>query len=650
MKNLLILFFAICSFTVATAQNFKFGKISVEELSETVHPKDSTANAAVLFRDYGVRYHYQKGSGFMQIVEVHERIKIYNKEGLEWATKKVRLYNKTNSTSESLNSLKAYTYNIVGGEIVEEKLDKDDVFDEDANEYWKFKTFTMPNVHEGSVVEYSYDIISPFIQIDDIELQYTIPINVEEVKVSTPEFFVYNKMLNPRAGYVPKINTSRESKTVPLTYFDNIVGISAKDVPALQDEPMVDYIYNYQAQLIMELSMTRFPDSPIESYTTSWEKVTEKIYESSSFGGQLDKNGYYEKELDVLLTGVSDPSKKMELIYDFVKSKVKWNKFYSLYSNNGLRKAFNEGTGNSADINLILISMLRHAGLNADPVLVSTKNNGIPLFPTREGFNYVIGIVQVGNTYNLLDATEEFGTLNILPLRAMNWQGRLIKKDGTSDWVNLTPNFASRDVTALNAKINTDFVVEGKVRNQLNNHYAMRHRNRFANVNKDEYRKELEKNKGELVVDELDITDLKVSNMPVTMTYNYSCADRVEEIGDKLYFSPMLFLADQDNPFKDEKRQYPIDLNHPFSDKYIINIELPQGYKVSDLPKSERFEFNGETGEYQYLIKDNGNSIQLNVDFNFNTPLILAGDYGYFKNFYNLIINKQEEKVVLQKI
>ncbi len=650
MKNSLLALALVVCFLSTNAQTFKFGKVSIEELSETVHPKDPTANAAVLFRNYNVRYHYQKGSGFVQIVEVHERIKIYNKEGFDWATKKVKLYNKTNSTSESLGSLKAHTYNLVDGQIVENKLDRGEIFEEQANEFWKFESFTMPNIKEGSVLEYRYDITSPFIQIDDIDLQYTIPINVEEVSVSTPEFFVYNKMLNPRAKYIPKLNISKQSKTVPITYFENIINIAETDVPALIDEPMVDNIYNYQAKLIMELSMTRFPDSPIETYTTDWEKVTKTIYENSNFGAQLDKNGYYEAELAEALAGVTEPNQKMEKVYDFVKSKVKWNNYYGVYSNYGLRKAYKDGTGNSADINLMLISMLRHAGLNANPVLVSTKNNGIPLFPTRQGFNYVVGAVEVGGKYTLLDATEEFGTLNILPLRAMNWQGRLIKKDGVSDWMPLTPNFSSRDIIALNATITSDFSVEGDVKNQLNNHYALRHRNSFANVNTDEYRKELEKNKGEIEVNNLEIKDIKISNKPVMISYSYKCTDRIEEIGDKLYLSPMLFLANQDNPFKDETREYPIDLNHPFSDKYIINLTLPEGYKVSALPQNERFKFNDQTGDYTYLIKDMGKSIQLTVDFNFNSPLILAGEYKDFKNFYNLIINKQEEKVVLEKI
>ena len=74
--------------------------------------------------------------------------------------------------------------------------------------------------------------------------------------------------------------------------------------------------------------------------------------------------------------------------FNFLKSKVKWNGFYGKYTDKGVRKAYKDRVGNVAEINLILTSMLRFAGLNANPVLVSSRGNGIPIFPTTNGFDY----------------------------------------------------------------------------------------------------------------------------------------------------------------------------------------------------------------------------------------------------------------------
>ncbi|MFC4722352.1 DUF3857 domain-containing protein [Geojedonia litorea] len=673
MKHLILsAFIVICCYTL-DAQNFKFGKISEEELKEKIHPLDSSTSAAVLYKKETVRFDYIQGDGFVQKREVHERIKIYNKDGFDWATRKVRLYNRSNANSENLQSLKGYTYNLIDGKIVEDKLKKDGMFEEVANKYWKFESFTMPNIKEGCVIEFEYEIVSPYLSIDDIDFQYTIPINQLEISVKTPEYFIYNKLQNPRALYVPRLAESTKNNFLTfndksrtnankigptstsfsqskIDYKDNIILSNESNIPALKAEPLVDNLDNYRSKLILEHTATRYPNEAIKTYSSSWDDVTRTIYDSPEFGSQLDRTGYYDDDINALLAGVTDNLKKAYLIYEFVKSKVKWNNFIGFTSEKGVRSAYKEGAGNSADINLMLVSMLRYAGLKADPVLVSTKNNGIPLFPTRQGFNYVICLVETPEFSALLDATEPYSTINTLPLRTLNWQGRVIRENGSSDWINLTPTVNSSEMIALNVKINPDLTIEGNVRSQTTNYLAMRFRDRFVNLNPEEYVKYLEKDKGQLVVSDLQIENAQLAAEPIKVSYNYTLGDGIEEIGDKLYFSPLLFLTTKENPFKQNHRNYPIDLNHPISDKYMINIMLPDGYKVEYLPKNEKFQFNGETGEFSYLAKENGKYLQLSINFALNTSLVLSSDYDFFKNFYSLLVEKQSEKIVLTKI
>lgn len=618
-------------FSFANAQNFKFGKVSEEELAEKFNPQDSTANATVLFKREKIHFNYRRGEGFVQVREIHERIKIYNKEGFDWATKKIRLYNKSSSNSESLQSIKGYTYNLIDGKVEDEKLKSNGVFEEEINKYWKYKSFTMPNVKEGCIIEYTYEISSPYLAIDDIEFQSIIPINRLEVSVKTPEYFIYNKLLNPKAVYIPKLEESKKSSTITfnnkertsnnyvsktnfsqsrLDYTENIILINESDIPALKDEPFVDNLSNYQAKLILELAATKYPNEPYKPLASTWESVTKTIYNDSDFGNQLDRSGYYDDDINALIAGETDDLKKTFLIYNHVKSKVKWNGFYGFTSDIGVRKAYIDGVGNSADINLMLISMLRYAGINADPVLVSTKNNGIPLFPTRQGFNYVICFVANENFNTLLDATDRYGYFNMLPSRAINWQGRLIRENQSSDWINLSPTILSNEVISLNVKMNPDLTIDGKVRLKKTHYVAKRFRDNFAGINSDEYIKHLEKDKGDLTITDLEIENAQSSSEPVNINYNYTLNDGVEEIGDNLYFSPLLFLASKENPFKQDKRNYPIDFVYPTSDKYIVNIMLPDGYEVESLPENGKFQYKGGEGEFTYLIRPNGKYLQ----------------------------------------
>lgn len=655
------------------AQNFKFGKVSKTELAEKSHPKDSSAHAAVLFKKESIRFDYLKGEGFIQVRSVSERIKIYDKEGFAWATKKIRLYNKQNSTSENIYKLKAYTYNLIDENIETDKLKKDGVFEEELNKYWKIKSFTMPNIKVGCVIEFSYEISSPFLAIDDLELQYTIPINTLEILVKTPEYFLYNKVLNPQSSFLPKITESKSSKSESVTnstvsqnssgvasYYnsstnrfsinENVIKIDETEIPALKEESFVDNLGNYIAKLKLELVALNYPNKPYQNLLGSWDDVTKTIYDSDDFGLQLGKSNYYEDDINALIGNLTTNAQKARAIYNYVKSKVKWNGYYGYSAEAGVRKAYKEGVGNVADINLMLVSMLRFAGISANPVLISTKSNGIPLFPTKDGFNYVICFVEDKDILALLDATSENATFNTLPVRDLNWQGRVIRESGSSIWVDLIPTKVSKEITGLHLKINSDLSAEGKVRSQKFNYIAKRYRDNYADLSDEEYVKMLEKDKGDLIVSELNVNGVGDLSEPVKISYSYKMENAVEEIGDKLYFSPLLFLSTEDNPFKEEKRQLPIDLRYPVSDKYMISVMIPENYEVETLPKNEVLDFSNSTGGFKYLVNQNGRFIQVNVELNINTSLVLPENYTFFKQFFTQVIEKESEKIVLKRI
>ncbi|MCB0444895.1 MAG: DUF3857 domain-containing protein [Gelidibacter sp.] len=676
-KAFLILIFCVAHLSIA--QNYKFGKVSEQELSQKTDPDYPEANAAILYRNQYIHFSYVQGKGFIQENEIQERIKIYNKEGFDYATKLIKLYANSEGSSaydEKLIGLKAVTYNLEGNKIVEDKLKKDGIFDEVTNKYLETTKFTMPNIKEGCIIEFEYTIQSQRVGIDDIGFQQLIPIKKLEFKLKTPEYYKYKRLLNPRAAFVPNLTESKEkgqitftskyreaagtgfaggistthNTTSTLDYNIDVLTANLSDIPPLKDESYVDNLSNYQAKLIMELETVQFPGEPIKYLSTTWEKVTKTIYDDSEFGDQINKKGYYDNDLNAILTGVTDNQQKIDLIYNYVKSKVKWNDYNGYYTDKGVNKAYKEGIGNVADINLMLVSMLRYAGLNANPILVSTKSNGIPLIPTRSGFNYVICAIELDNNAVLLDASQKFATTNILPTKSLNWLGRLVREDGSSSWVELIPKIASKENVSLNIKLNTDLTASGKVRNQYTNYQAMSIRNKFENYNNDEMIESIEKGKGELEVSNFEIDNLKDVSQPITQSYEYTYNNALEDIGGKLYFTPMLFLASNENPFKLDKRNYPIDFVYPINDKYMINVMLPEGYVVESMPESVKFEFNGNEGQFSFIGKQNGSYLQFTVSLDLNTPLILPGSYEQFKKFYQLIVEKETEKVVLKKL
>ncbi len=672
MNKYLVVIAFLLAMQFTLAQDYKFGKVSKEELLETENPQDTEANATVLYRNQHIHFDYAQGKGFIQKNAIHERIKIYNKEGFDEATKIIKLYNESGSKAENINNLKAITYNIEGSKIIETKLKKSDVFEEESNKYWKKTKFTMPNIKEGSVIEYKYVISSPFSQIDEVNFQQEIPIKILDFKLETPEYYNYKKYVNPKAAVYPEFKETEKNERITLTskqrettggfsgvkttynsstidLKENVVTTYMVNVPALKKEPMVLNLNNYRSQVRFELNYIKFPNETMESFSTTWEKVSKTIYDSENFGGQLKKSGYYDDDVNAILGNSQDPIDKATLLYDFVKTKVKWNELIGYYTDLGVKKAYKEGIGSVADINLMLVSMLRHAGLKADPVLISTKSNGIPSFPTRNGFNYVIAAINHDNGYILFDATEKFSTPHILPLKVLNWQGRLIRKDGTSSWVDLNPKSPSKEMTSLNVKIDSDLSITGKVMSRFTDYQALNYRKKYENNTNEEIIENLQEDKGEIEISNLIIKNQDDLQKPVMQSYEYKYDSGIEQIGDKLYFSPLLFLTTEENPFKEDLRNYPIDFIYPIADKYIVNIMLPEGYVVDTLPKSAKTKFNEADGEFAFLVKQNGNMLQLTMTLNLNKTLILSSEYDVFKQFYQMMIDKQTEKVVLSK-
>lgn len=666
--KVLIITLLIAQFTFS--QDFRFGKVSKAELEETQHAIEPEANAAVLYKEHRIYFEYVQGTGFVQNVEVHERIKIYNKDGYDYATKNIRLYNASNKYKDKLVGLKAYTYTLENGKIEDAKLKNDGIFEEENNKYWKTTKFTMPNIKDGCVVEYKYTIKSESINIDDIAFQKTIPINKYYFKVATPEYFGYKALINPKAVYYPKLDRSYEQSKITLGGFDrystgtkgskynssavdyqkNIIIADLTNIPALKDEVYVDNLNNYQAKLTLELEYIKYPNETANDFTTSWDKVTKTIYSNDDFGGQLNKKGYFKKDLDALLAGVASPMEKAATIYNFVKTKVKSNGLIGYYTDLGVSKAYKGGAGNVADINLMLVAMLRYSGLNANPVLISTRSNGIPYTPTMDGFNYVIAAIEFQEGTVLLDASNLYATANVLPANILNWKGRIVREDDSSAWLSLQPSQNSKQINYLNATINEDFSVSGKVRQQLTNHFALSHREDFNTYSDEQYVLSIEEGKGDIEVSNVDVKSKNEISKPILISYEYNLQNGIEEIADKLYFSSLLFLAPEENVFKQETREYPIDFTYPVSEKNVINIKIPQGYQVESLPESVKIQFNVNDGGFTYLVKHTNDLLQITTNLDINKTLIMPQEYVEFKKFFDLVVKKQTEQIVLKKV
>ncbi len=635
--------------SITFAQNYKFGKVSKEELLEKVYAKDSTANAAYLHKEGRIHYTYSDSEGFIVVTEIRERIKIYNKEGFKKANINVSYYAPNSGSKERVSSIKGIVFNLNGERIEKTKLGKKGIFTEKLSKYRRVKKITMPNIKEGSVIELKYTIYSPYSNsIDDLQFQYNVPVKNLIYKVEIPEYLVFNKRVK---GYlnIPMKENTRIGRIGSLTYTNNITEFKTTDIPALVDnEPYVNNINNYRAGVSFELTSTRYPNSMLKFFSTTWKDVTKTIYKSSSFGTELKKRSYFKDDLKKVLVAAKTASEKIVAIFDFVKSKVVWNEYIGIGTNKGVRKAYKEGAGNVAEINLMLTAMLKEAGLEAYPVILSTRANGVAIFPTIDGFNYVISAVKIQDKYILLDASDKYSTPNVLPLRVINWQGRIIKDDLSSDWISLQPSLYSGATNYLSVTLDDELELSGMYRGTYKNLRALNFRKSVNHVKEEEEINSLEESFG-IEIDDYKLTNEKNIYKPVTRTIKFIGEDFVETINGKVYFSPLFFLKSTKNPFKLKERKFPVDYGVPIKNKTTVSIKIPKGYKVESLPEIKAMALSNGGIIFKFKAVVQGSKITVMSQLQINSPIIIPQFYQELKEFYNQMIKKQNEKIVLVK-
>lgn len=565
-----------------------------------------------------------------------------------------------NISEDRLEFSDGITYNLENGKIVKTKLDNQGSFKKKINKYWNEKAITLPSVKVGSIIEYKYILKSEnIVRFPDFEFQYQIPVNYFEYKMEIPEVYIYKpiliggysietdaKLVNGHQTYENKHNQSSS-----LSYRQINSVYKGKDIPALVNEPYISNVENYKGTIQHELERIRYTDKPDKDFTVTWEGVATNIFKNDKFGKELNVKKFLLEDVKRLLQNVESQNERLNIIFKFVQNKMNWNEVNDYDTEKGVEKAYLDQTGNVAEINFILINMLQLAGIEANPVLVSTIENGVPAYPTRTGFNYVIAAAEIDGKQILLDATHKYTIPNILPLNVLNWKGRLIKIDGTSKEIDLMPVTLSRDYSNILVKMDVSGKMEGKVRIQKTDYDAYDFRVQNASKNEENYLEKLEQQLGDL-----KITDYKIENgktnliNPISESYSFTSENQTEIVGDKMLVNALLFFTRSKNPFTQEKRQNPIYFGYPSQEKFNLNIEIPEGYSVESMPKSIRISSENKEIVFTFITSNVDNKIQISCSKEIYNSIFAADQYDGLKDLFQKMIVSQNEKIVLKKI
>lgn len=651
--------------------NYKFGKLTPEDFSLSAEKFDSGANALIIADVGTAKFEGSNKGGFTLIFTHFMRVKIVNKNGFDIGSREISLYHNHDGDYEKLSSIKASTFNLENGVISETKLDEKSIFTQKYNNNIDDKKFTLPALKEGAIFDIEYTIKSPFdFRLMPWSFQGGYPKLWSEYSVTIP----------PPLHYVMRMQGDThfdidETKDLPIVYIVrvsngtgsddsyNIDGNSTyrhwvkKNVPGIYEEPFTTTIDNYYSRISFQLMCVQWnKEDPIHDRNSTWTGISASLLKDEDFGLPLTyDNNWMSDDLARITQGSNSEEDKTRKIYAYVRDNFKsvgkagYDK-NSLYTNSSLKEVYKKKEGNVAEINLLLTAMLRKADIKADPVILSTRDNGIsdPSYPLLREYNYVICEAHPSDKWVTLDASQPYNAYGQLSDICYNGWAHVINEEMPVP-LYFTADSVSETSLANVVIINDDKgKSSGSMTNLLGTNESFDVRKEVNSSSLKEYEKKIQTEIGsDMAIENLGVDSLKKYDFPVTVHYDFDLKSLSSE--NILYFNPMLGGRYKTNPFKSMDRHYPVEIPYKIDETYLLTMDIPAGYQVDELPKSVRVAYNENEGSFEYLIQKQESSIQMRVHLKFNKAFFPVDEYSTLRDFFAFVVKKEDEQIVFKK-
>ncbi|MTI87391.1 MAG: DUF3857 domain-containing protein [Balneolaceae bacterium] len=647
---------------LAQVPEMKWKEINKANLKMKQFEADSNASAVVLF-DKG---HVWFDKEIELQMERHVRIKILDKKGFDQASISLSY---RDDLDQDISKIQGYTYYLEGDKIKREELQGGGIFEDEISDVLKVKKFTMPHVQPGVIIEYKYkkEIGSAYL-MPDWTFQREIPVIWSKYTAKIPNWFSYSQYLKGKHPYYSNNSeTNWESKLFRIrvgsnagrqrdrTIRESIKMRSyewmMKDIPALEKQPYVSTIENYRAKLLLQLVSVRFPQQDPSYHLMTWNQLIDELLEHDKFGERLESSDQLMKYAKTVTDSIADTTKKIQTLYRAVANGINWNDSYGILAERSLEDVFESKHGSGVEINVLLVQLLREIGLNADPVILSTQDHGhvLKLFPLTQQFNHVICVVEHKGKHYLLDANNPDREFGLLAANDLNGEGLVIDKENAR-WITLENRSQTKKVISITAEIKNDGSIKGEVSESNTGYEAIDKRKIIKEDGAEEYAREhLLENLLEVKVDTIETSNLNSPELPLKTKSSFTGRGDVKMMDDYLYINPNFLLKYTDNPFKDVDRKYPVTFPYTFKENFIVNLKIPEGYIIDELPKSRILRLPGKAGEFRWITQKNGDRITIVNSIKLDKRYFEVKEYEYLQQFYTQLVKVHQSPLVFKK-
>jgi len=574
----------------------------------------------------------------------YRRIKIFNDEGNSAANIKIEYNNRFGA--EHILAIVAQTINIVNGKLVRTRLDSTLIYNQHTNKQKDAIIFTMPNVKAGSLIEYSYVWVRDASwNLPDWDFQNELPTKNSEVNV-----LLANRYIN----LTQLTFTNKPFKIDSITSIFNGYGHmwSMEDVPSSKDEPYMRSA-NDELQRISFIVKSTQGFYLVQNIADSWNSVGVQLAGDKEFYKPFEQNISDADDIISKAKALKTNDEKIEYLFNQVKNAMRVDvENTNWFSKDGIRSAWKKKVANAAEINMVLCHLLNLCDVNAYPLLVSTRDNGLIYnnFPNIYQVNKIVAYVPVDSTKNyVLDASDKYGFYNQKPYELLNSAGICIdRKDNKYYTVYIKADEPSRKRITIDAEINPDGTLNGTALINCNSYEKSAFMAMHKMLDEEKYKEFLTGDDNNLKIDSLIFENADVDSLPLLQTikfkFNLSVTDN-----NYIYFSPNIFSQLKDNPFINKSRASDIDFGSKILYSIAGKFKIPAGYKSYILPPSLTIVTPGKSITFQRAVFEQDGYIMSRYVISYSKAVYSKTDYPYLFMFYKKMYEMLNEQIVLKK-
>jgi len=578
----------------------KFGHVDSEDLA---YEGDHDYPFEYLLKESTIRFD-ERGSSIVAIIDHLVRIKVHSDEPIEVAEASlVGIPFYFADSMERIVNLDGITHQPDGSRSV---LDRNRVRTVDLNSRYKIIEFEMPDVQQGSVIEYRYRLERRYIEeLPDFQFSHRVPTKEATLNLKNTNYLrfdVVEQNIDFTIDYseqridtsnVPRVFTYQRPEPVLIQTWE------AEDIPAIDASSYISSPGDIRAALKFQISEFGVPRQPLDN---SWEFVAAQIQRNNNPFKVVDFNTGLKNAGREIGEQFEDVTAKQDSIFHLVNSSAQYNDMSSVFVDGPLGHVLEGEPANQAEINMVLLTMLRGAGVDANPLYISGREFGRidKSFPSLYQFNRMLVVSEIDGKKYFMDASYPFSLPDLIPIESYNEQG-MILRENEFEWTDISPE---KSLFNLDIQIDADLNEQGDLIGQIEavttGYPALRIRRDLASA----------RTSRDIIADtffdvypEIEIGDNSIevqqSNRDrVEIKATFEIPQYAVTFSEGIEFRPMIVGYLFDNPFEASERRAPITLDAPEKLTIHYRINLPDGFELdvsgetrsTDLQGAELFE------------------------------------------------------------